>query len=293
MVDKIINEIERLVHTESLLSFAGYKRQHLLRKSEERAQDLGFDSICAYSDHLRLTPSELQNLLPMLTVHETSFFRNQRQFNALKELVSPRIVKDRGDDLVRHFQTMASGSRPPGYKLRVLCAGCSTGEEPYSVALALLESLQFSSAWEISIVAGDISEKCLKIARKGWYGEDRLKNVPLSMRRRYMDHVDNGWQFKQRVRQMIRFKRLNLRDFVSDRGYALSESDGAMFDIIFCRNVMIYFPFEVQQKLVDSLHDALVPGGYLFTGDAEPLHIFEHAFNSLPEADCLIYQKSR
>jgi chemotaxis protein methyltransferase CheR len=176
-------------------------------------------------------------------------------------------------------------------KLNILCAGCSTGEEPYSVAMTLLEGLRYPKAWDLRIFAGDLSERCISTAQAGSYSEEQLKGIPFSYRKKYLSATDEGAVFGDEVKNLIRFSRLNLKDLMEGGDFPGCGADFAGFDLVFCRNVMIYFSAADQQKLINTLYRFLLPGGYLFTGDAEPLHLFEHNYEAVRGADCLIYQK--
>jgi len=181
--------------------------------------------------------------------------------------------------------------------IRVLCAGCSTGEEPYSVAMALFDALKYPRAWNVEIVAGDLSESCIKMAAAGYYERERLKGIPPSYAGRYMEKHGKGAIVKDEIKRLVRFCSLNLNDIMDGEPLPGMKSgdkqfDDKQFDIIFCRNVMIYFSTEAQQQLVDTLFRLLIPGGYLFTGDAEPLHLYNHQFETVRDAGCLIYRKS-
>ncbi|HZV83056.1 MAG TPA: CheR family methyltransferase, partial [Geobacteraceae bacterium] len=129
-----------------------------------------------------------------------------------------------------------------------------------------------------------------QVARRGYYEDDRLRKLPREYRERFMVSDAQGATVSDDIKRMVRFIRLNLDDLMKSDCPAWSAGLG-YFDIIFCRNVMIYFAPSCQQQLVDTLHQLLLPGGYLFTGDAEPLHLFRHEFVPVAAAGCLIYQK--
>lgn len=286
-----LESIASLVQRESLLSFSGHKRQLLLRKVEARKNALLLPDIGAYYNYLCTSSAELELLLGLLTVNETSFFRNRHQFDFLMRNIIPQFEELRGEELFRSPNLVAGGWFSRRQSVRVLCAGCSTGEEPYSVAMAFLESLRFPRACDVSILAGDLSNSCLQTARDGWYDDSRLKHLSRALRSRYMDEAAGGWRFREEVKKLITFFRFNLKDFIAGKESVAGEDIGGSYDIIFCRNVMIYFPVDIQQALVRKLFQALAPGGYLFTGDAEPLHLYEHEFKTVQNAACLIYQK--
>lgn len=257
------------------LSFSGHKRTILRSRLESRVAELALPDMAAYWQLLQSSQEEEAMLFDLVTTNETAFFRNPAQFDLLR------------DRIIAGFELVPATEKN---SIRVLCAGCSTGEEPYSVAMTLLDALRNPAQWQLEIVAGDLSNSCLKIARKGYYGREKLGKIPRDYIERYMEWQGEGAVMRDAVRRLVRFEQLNLNDLMTPGLTAGYEKTGR-FDIIFCRNVMIYFSSSCQQLLVETLHRLLRPGGYLFTGDAEPLHIFKHDFRPVKNADCLVYQK--
>jgi len=260
----------------SRLSFSGHKRNVLRHRLEARLQQLQLPDFSAYWERLRCNPDEEGQLFQLATTNETSFFRNYGQFNFLREHIIP---------LLEQRSAQGNGS------IRVLSAGCSTGEEPYSIAMTLLDSLSVCSSVRMEIVAGDINENCLMFAKKGCYEPEKLNKLPASYQQRFFTKKEDSYQINAEIKSLVRFIRLNLDDLMNSDCPSWNQGLG-LFDIIFCRNVMIYFAPPCQQKLVDTLYRLMLPNGYLFTGDAEPLHLFSHEFLPVSEAGCLIYQKT-
>lgn len=275
--DEYFDRIARFLRDKSRLSFTGHKRGILRSRLETRLQQLDMPDFSSYWSHLVTSNDEELHLYDLVTTNETSFFRNSAQFAYLKEGILGPLTRQ---------------SAPADRKLRILSAGCSTGEEPYSIAMTILDALPDHDQWQLEIVAGDISDACLQTAVQGYYEAEKLQRVPPNYRERFMTCDDNGASVKDEVRQIVRFTRLNLDELMKADCPAWNRGIGT-FDIVFCRNVMIYFAPACQQMLVDTLHRLLLPGGYLFTGDAEPLHLFRHDFITVAEAGCLIYQKGR
>lgn len=274
-MDEYFDKITLFLRHKSRLSFAGHKRTILRRRLEARLTQLNLPDFRSYWSFLLGNPSEEANLYDLATTNETSFFRNGAQFGYLRNFIGPELE-----------QRAAETSRP----IRVLSAGCSTGEEPYSIAMTMLDSFCNQGETRLEIVAGDISESCLQVARTGYYDNDRLDKLPSGYRERFMEECGEGATVSAAVKKCIRFIRMNLDDLMKPDQTVWSVGGG--FDVIFCRNVMIYFAPDCQQVLVDTLHRLLLPGGFLFTGDAEPLHLFRHEFNPVATAGCLIYQKT-
>jgi chemotaxis protein methyltransferase CheR len=283
-----LDKIREYVFQRSRLSFAGHKKGVLRQRLENRIGELGLPDLAAYWDYLLRTAEEERRLFDILTTNETFFFRDPLQFRYLRETILPALEQARGMELLRAWGEGAA----PTMKLRILCAGCASGEEPYSVAMTILETLRYPRAWDVEIVAGDLSESCLEAAIEGHYGEDRLKGVPADYIDRYMTRSGKGAVMGEEVKRLVRFVHLNLNDVMTGGEIPGAEEGSAGFDVIFCRNVMIYFSPPCQQLLVDTLYRLLAPGGHLFTGDAEPLHLFRHSFVAVRESGCLVYRKT-
>lgn len=291
MADAVFDEIRQYVQDRTRLCFSGHKLSLFQNKLQQRVEALSLSGLSAYKEILLVSPTEESVLLDSITTNETCFFRNPRQFDYLRNHILPDIEAEKG---TASFRRLAQGDHPGqlnDMRLRILSAGCSTGEEPYTVAMTVLEGLRYPRAWDINIVAGDLSESCLEVARRGFYETERLKGIPKKLLNKYMDNSADGATFKEEVRGLTRFVRLNLNDVMQGDSHP-DISPTEPFDIVFCRNVMIYFSSACQQQLVNSLYRIIAPGGYLFTGDAEPLHLFSHDFTPVREAGCLIYRKT-
>lgn len=288
---ELLDTFERFIHDRSRLYFSEHKRPVLKSRLEERATRLQLPNLAAYWDFLRNEPEEESRLLETLTVNETFFFRNPRQFRHLSEKIVPELEAEKGREVASSWGKSGEITARSIMKLRVLCAGCSTGEEPYSVAMTLLESLRYPRAWDIRIVAGDLSEWCVKSARAGFYENAKLKGIPPEYLERHFVRTPEGAFVNAELKRLVAFFQLNLKDVMEGGGVPGTPPFFNGFDIIFCRNVMIYFSSPAQQNLVNALFRLLAPGGYLFTGDAEPLHLFDHGFSAVHDAGCLVYRK--
>jgi chemotaxis protein methyltransferase CheR len=293
MCDAYLEIIREFVTQRSRLCFSGHKREMLRHRLERRMVNLGLANFEEYWNYLKRTSVEEARLLDCLTTNETCFFRNPEQFNYLKNVIIPDIETLRSLDVQRSWGGINRVPASSGRKLRILSAGCSTGEESYSIAMSLLESLRYPTSWDLEVIAGDLNGSCLKSAAEGYYEKEKLKNIPDHYVDKYMQRDAEGASVKEAVRNMISFIHLNLNEPMNGKPFYGADSVSAGFDIIFCRNVMIYFSTSGQQMLVDTLHRLLIPGGYLFTGDAEPLHMFDHNFETIEGAMCLIYKKRR
>jgi chemotaxis protein methyltransferase CheR len=189
-------------------------------------------------------------LLDTISTNLTHFFREPKHFDFLAKEALPEIIKRKG------FSK----------NLRFWCAGCSSGEEAYSMAIAACETVGGMRKTDFKILATDISTKALASARDGIYEEKRLGAIPYGLKRRYFQKGENKWvgylRVKKEIRNKISFQRLN---FVEE--FQLGE----LFDVIFCRNVMIYFHTQEKAVLVNRLYQQLAQGGYLFLGHSESL----------------------
>lgn len=206
--------------------------------------------------------TELGHMVDVMTTNKTSFFREQEHFTYLKEKILP-VLTDR--------------------KLRFWTTACSSGEEAYSLAIVLRECIPDIDMRDIKILATDISTRMLEKARKGIYTTDVVRDLPPQLLIKYFDRVQEGyvsaWQIKENVKKLIRIAWLNLMGPWPMKG---------LFDVIFCRNVMIYFDRPTQQRLIDRLWGVLKTGGYLFVGHSEGLSSISHKFRYIKPA---IYQK--
>ncbi len=291
MNEAVLDNIADFIQERSCLLFTEHKRPMLKQRLEERLAYLGLPDLTAYWNYLRNAVHEECKLLDLITINETSFFRNTGQFRFITERIIPELETEKGKEVMRSWGSIDPVPQGSIMKVRILCAGCSTGEEPYSVAMALFDRLRYPKAWDTEILAGDLSESCIRTASAGYYETDRLKGLPVAYANKYMERHGAGSVVKDEIKRLVRFCHMNLVDVINGVPLPGQERDNELFDIIFCRNVMIYFSPETQQQLVDTLFRLLIPGGYLFTGDAEPLHLYNHDFEPVREAGCLIYRK--
>ena len=230
-------------------------KQTLVRaRLNRRLRVLGLDSFSAYVKHLREDESgqEITALLDAISTNVTSFFREANHFAYVREKLMPRWREEGESGRLR---------------LRIWSAGCSSGEEPYSIAMSLREGLKGVEGFDARILATDISTDILAAARRGVYAAEMLEHAPEFCTRSYFDAVvagDHAGSFRanEELRSMIKFGRLNLMDPWPMSG---------PFDAIFCRNVMIYFDPETQARLVARFAALLRPGGILFIGHSESL----------------------
>lgn len=236
-------------------------REHLIQRQLARASEL-----------LRVihgSNTEYESLLERLLTQETSFVRYPAVYQALAEKVLPEI----------HAKKFWSNPRT----LRIWSAGCSTGEEPYSIAISVLDALELPDAWNIEILATDISRNALNIAERGCYTKRDLESLTSGQIEAYFSHSGkNEYRVKPKVRNLITFAQMNLAQMV----YM------GRFDCIFCMNVLIYFSDDLRANLIRRFHEYLEPDGYLFLGHAESVAKAKVDLEPIVIADSLIYRKS-
>jgi chemotaxis protein methyltransferase CheR len=219
---------------------------------------------------LRSSNVEYDSLLERLLTQETSFFRYTAVYDALQKKVLPEL----------HMKKFWENPRT----LRIWSAGCATGEEPYSLAVTIADALMFAEAWNIEILATDISKKALKQAERGVYSRRSLDNLsPRQLETYFSPHGASGHDFvvKPRIRRMVSFAPMNLAQAV----YL------GRLDLIFCMNVMIYFSEMRRNSLIQHFYEYLEPGGYLLLGHSESVSNAPVRFDSIVYGDCMLYRK--
>lgn len=237
-----------------------------------RATRLGITDVDEYFELFETSEEEFKELLNLVTINETSFFRFPQQFEALREHIIPEILD----------------GKPPGSRtLRVWSAGCSTGEEPYTAAITLAESGIEGLGWEPRVMGTDVSTKALGVARRGVYRGKAMANLAPEMLARHFVEVEDGHRVSDRIRRMVDFGYHNL----IKEPYPLSLMGN--WDVVFCRNVTIYFKLESTRRVVANFFSSLNEGGYLFIGHSETLSGISDDFQAVEVGGVFLYQKPR
>jgi chemotaxis protein methyltransferase CheR len=265
--------LQDLVHERFGISFPDHKRSFLRRQLETRLLGLGLGSFGEYYQALRFGDpdgSEGRRLISLLTNNETYFFRESAQLDALRDHLLPEIKERRA----------ASGER----RLRVVSAGCSSGEEVYSAAIAIYETGEFFWSWDVQVLGIDVDSAVLDVARRGQYAERSLRMTSPEQRDRYFASVDDRWAVKNGVNRLVRFQWGNLVD--PELWRSLGE-----VDVILCRNVLIYFSEASMRRVLRSFHSVLAPGGYLLLGHSESVSCWESGFEPVRLAQAIVYRK--
>ena len=265
-----------MIYKRSGIFFTDQEKYVLENRLLRHIEEGGFDDFEKYVDFLRHDPlrdKEFSSLFDLVTTKETSFFRDANQLQAFESVVLPPIVKEAEE----------KGCK----KLRIWSAPCSTGEEPYTLAMLLLNKFPKiqDSGWDIEIHGSDISECVLQSARRGEYNDYSIRNVPPPYLDRYFTKNGHGkYNVRPEVRGMVRLSNINLFDNLKLRMFR-------GMNIVFCRNMLIYFDEAAKKRVIANIYDSLAPGGYLFIGHAESLFNISRAFKLVNINNILIYQK--
>ncbi len=252
----LFDQFRNLIHCETGIWLGNSKTALLCGRLSRRLRALGMDSLAEYYSFVSDPDQQHERALMIdaITTNETSFFRENLHFSFLTQSVFP----------IWHRQADA-GRRPR--KIRIWSAGCSSGEEPYSLAMLLANSFPSTEGWETRVLATDISRRMLATAREGIYDISNSRAIPPDFLRKYMlkgsASQEGSMRVAREIRKLVEFEFLNL----NRRPYPISES----FDAIFCRNVLIYFNAASKNRVVEGLLEHLSPSGLLFSGHAESL----------------------
>lgn len=255
--------------------FIAENRKYLVEnRLSNRIKDLNLKSYSEYYNFLRFDASrreELNKLFEVVTTNETSFFRNPPQLKVFQEYVLGEVI---------------AACRQSGKKrIRIWSAGCSTGEEPYTLAIILHEVLKSEIAsWDIKITANDLSEAVLTAARRGVYNEYALRTTPPEIIRNYFTKEGTTYKINQPLKRLVSFGQINLSDRDQLRRVEKSQ-------IVFCRNVIIYFDDEMKRKVIGAFYDNLEPNGMLLIGHSESLHNISRAFKPEHHTGTIVYRK--
>lgn len=269
MTDRDFAFIRQLAKKHSGIELGDHKKEMIYSRIVRRIRNLRLQSFRAYCEYLENhLDAELTNFVNAITTNLTSFFRESHHFDFLRDTVLPDIML----------------KQQRNRRLRIWSAGCSTGEEPYSLAITLHEALKGKTGWNAKILATDLDTNVVAHGRKGVYGLDRFRGLDKKIINKYFtpyadDTVPSGLMAGEDIKQYITFNRLNLLGEWPMKG---------KFDVIFCRNVVIYFSKDTQKVLFDRYADILQPNGYLFIGHSESLHGVTKRFESLGRT---IYRK--
>ena len=275
--------IEETISSEDFLKFREFfyrktgihfddgKRYFVDKRLLDRVRMTGHRSFRDYFITLRFESSgkEMQQLVNLMTVNETYFFREEYQFQCMVNSILPEICQH----------------KRKGERLRIWSIPSSSGEEPYSIALYLLEFWKDIDNYDVEILASDIDTTILEQARKGRYSRRSVQNLPPAIRDRYFKKVNNvEFQANDELRSSVEFSHVNLSDPASVRNYR-------HFDLIFCRNLLIYFDDNSRRMAAETFFDALNPGGFICLGHSESMSRISGIFKVRKFDDAMVYQR--
>lgn len=265
-------DLTAFIYKKSGIKFEDKKRYFINKRVEKRLMDIGLENVRDYLRYLKFkdTGEEFQSLMNLLTVNETYFFR---EFSTLETFAEHCL-----HEVIERKQAMGDRS------LRIWSAGCSTGEEPYTLAIILREMLDNINDWNIEITASDIDDSVLGKAQAARYDARSMKDVPDEYVRKYFT-VSEGFNTPVRqVKNMVNFEHLNLmdRDMMRKKKY---------YDFIFCRNVLIYFDEISRKQVIDHFYISMNKGGYIFLGHSESVGRITTAFSMKRMGSSVVYYK--
>ena len=256
----------KVIYAESGITFSETNRSILDSRLKERLRDKGMTTVQDYYKLITSDKEEMKLLLDSVTTNLTRFFRNQPHFDAFQNYVIPHLMEFKKNS--------------PDKKIRIWSAGCSTGEEPYTIAMILKDILPPPYSFEI--MASDISLKSLMVGKQGFYPASRITGIPDRYLQRFFTKTPEGYQVNADVMSTIRFDYHNLKHMPTTRN----------LDIVFCRNVLIYFDEAAQLEVINHFWDAMAPRSYLYIGHSESLFGMNTKFEFLKTNWACLYQKN-
>ena len=249
--------------------FGETKRYYIERRLHDRLAATGALAFNTYFMLLRADPSEAAKAVDAFTINETYFFREDHQFQCLAQNILPEIT----------------GRKGPGDKIRIWSQPCSTGEEAYSIAIWLLENWPMVDAYNVEILGSDVDGGAIKAARAGSYGARSVARLPEAVLQTYFEKPHKGMHtIIEDLRESVAFTEANLMDRTSMAAHG-------RFEVIFCRNVLIYFDDASRVKAAANLYDSLAPGGFLCLGHSESMSRIDDRFLVRRFADAIVYQR--
>ncbi|BBD09207.1 CheR family methyltransferase [Desulfovibrio ferrophilus] len=275
ITDKEFEDLRKFIYDKTGIDIPIRRRYLLENRLGTRLKELNLSSFAEYHNFLVRDPNrtkEMDKLCEKITTNETSFFRDIKQLNVFRNEILPEMLKTQEE----------KGKK----ELNIWCAGCSSGEEPYTLAIMILEQLGMKViGWRIKISAYDLSPAMLAKCRKGTYGEYSFKTTPKGMILKYFEKQPDGmFKVRPKVQKLVSFAPINLSDRMALKRVPKSQ-------IVFCRNVIIYFDETMKKQVLGSFYDNLLPGGYLFLGHSESIHKLSTAYRPVIKPGGICYRK--
>lgn len=250
LTPKEFEQVAKLVYDKTGIHLPESKLSLLSNRLRQRLRALNLSDFDAYYKLLcnaSKCKEELPEFLSAVTTNETYFFRNEKLWKYIRGTWIPR--------------TLEKKKNRSSKRIRIWSAACSSGEEAYTTAICLREDVSNCSSWNISIIGSDISERVLGKAREGKYNDYAVAKILQDQRKRWFDESDGVFQLKAELRKLVTFQTHNLRD----------RFPNGNFDLVFLRNVLMYFDTPMKLRVLDTVTNALVPGGHLIVGDVDPI----------------------
>jgi chemotaxis protein methyltransferase CheR len=273
MSDAQFASLRNLIYERSGIYFPENKKYILESRLTHRLSELEMDSYDHYLALLSMGPyqtDEFQEMFNRITINETSFFRNEPQLEYFERNVLTQLLE----------------SRKATRRLRIWSAACSSGEEPYTLALMVHRTLGLRLPdWHVEILGTDISEKVLEQATEGRYPDYALRTTPPLVKQRYFVKDGTSWVLNEDIRKLVTFEKHNLKDRLAAKRHGT-------WDVIFCRNVLIYFDDAMKKTVLGMFHDQLADDGYLMIGHSESIRPGDAGFSILPVPTAFCYQKT-
>ncbi len=266
LTDIQFDQFRKLIYDASGITFSDTNRSILDSRLKERLREKQMTDVQEYYKLVTSDQGEFKTFLDSITTNLTRFFRNQPHFDALINYVVPHVIENK--------------KKTGDTKIHIWSAGCSTGEEPYTIAMLLKDKLP--APYSFDIVASDISLKSLMVGQQGFYPNARIAGIPQNYLDRFFIKNDSGYQVKDDLMQTIRFDYHNLRH----------DSGARNLDIVFCRNVLIYFDEAAQKATIDRFYNSMAKNSFLFIGHSESLFGMETKFEFLKTEWACLYQKN-
>lgn len=267
LLDKNLLEIKDIIYNYAGIFIPENRHYYLYTKIQKRIDNNKFNSLSEYLKYLKTNNSEIKKLLNEITINESYFFREFNQLKIFGEECLVEIAKNKKN-------------------LKILSAGCSIGAEAYSIAIIVEEILGYDN-YDVEIIAIDIDEDILEVAKKGIYDENRLNQMPKLYLEKYFIQYNDKYILKDFIKEKVKFKRINL---INDREL---RSLGKNFDFIFCKNVLIYFDNFSRRKVIENFYKMMNENAYIFLGSSESLNRITEAFYIKKIENQIIYQKKK
>ncbi|MBE9529040.1 MAG: protein-glutamate O-methyltransferase CheR [Proteobacteria bacterium] len=267
------DQLRTLIYAKCGISFSDAKKYLLESRLAKRIEARGlktFEDYIYFLNYDAQKESEIVFLINTIVTNETSFYRDPVQLKGFDQGVVPKLVEEK--------------KKANNKRMKVWSAASSTGEEPYTLAMMLLELGLGNEGWSIEVTGSDISDNVLRSAKAATYEQYAIRNATPQQLARFFDQKDKMYTVKQDVQRLVRYKKINLMNSFETR--LIKDND-----VIFCRNVLIYFDDASKKKAVANLYDSLAKGGYLFIGFSESLHDITRLFKPVRFCGTMVYQK--